>query len=159
MHTVEIVAHVRGGMPAAVFEVLTEFERYPELTRAVRKVHVVRETSTRLASAWEVNFRHGILKWSEQDEIDYAGRLLTFTQSEGDLEHFSGSWSVEEDRAGCLVRFVASFDLGMPTLAQMLDPIAESALRENVADIIRGLIDQPVEILVAHDARPEEQAA
>jgi ribosome-associated toxin RatA of RatAB toxin-antitoxin module len=159
MHTVDIIAHVSGGSPGAIFEVLTDFERYPELTDAVRAVEVLRETPTRLSSTWEVNFRHGILKWSEHDELDFERRVIAFTQTDGDLEHFSGSWSVDAHPTGCVVRFAAAFDLGMPSLARMLDPIAESALRENVADIIRGMIELPVEILSAPSAVLDERAA
>jgi ribosome-associated toxin RatA of RatAB toxin-antitoxin module len=159
MHTVEIIAHVSGGAPDAIFEVLSDFERYPDLTDAVREVRVERETPTRLWSSWEVNFRHGILKWSERDEIDAARRVIAFTQTEGDLAHFTGAWSVDAHPTGCMVHFVAEFDMGMPSLARMLDPIAESALRENIANIVCGLISEPVEILTAPTAVPDGQAA
>jgi hypothetical protein len=39
------------------------------------------------------------------------------------------------------------FDLGFPTLAAILDPVAESTLRTNTLTIVRGLLDavEPVE--------------
>ena len=47
------------------------------------------------------------------------------------------------------MRFSVDFDLGMPTLAPMIDPIAESTLRENVVAIVRGLTRRPVELATA----------
>ena len=152
MRHVAIVANVTGAAPAAVFEVLADFERYPAATTAVRSVTIARASATRVASAWEVNFRSGILRWEEEDELDPVARTIRFSQTAGDLEHFSGSWHVDEHRDGCVVRFVAQFDMGIPTLAAMLDPIAEGALRENVANIITCLIDEPVEFVGDADA-------
>ena len=149
MPTVEIVANVIGGVPATVFDALSDFERYPEATDAVRQVTVTRQTSTKAASSWEVNFRSGILRWKEEDEFDHDARTIHFTQTEGDLKLFTGTWHVDEHDDGCVVRFVAQFDMGIPTLASMLDPIAESTLRENVSNIIRCLVDEPVEIVPA----------
>lgn len=151
MRSVAIVANVTGAAPEAIFEVLSDFERYPAATSAVRKVTVARQSATRIASSWEVNFRSGILRWKEEDELDPEARTIRFVQVEGDLEHFTGAWHVDDHHDGCVVRFVADFDLGIPTLAAMLDPIAESALRENVSNIISCLIDEPVEFVPAEN--------
>ena len=152
MRHVEILANVTGGAPAAVFEALSDFERYPDATDAVRNVTVARQTATKSASSWEVNFRSGVLRWKEEDEFDSDARIIRFRQTQGDLEHFTGSWHVDEHRDGCTVRFVAQFDMGIPTLASMLDPIAERALRENVSNIICSLLDEPVEIVQSASA-------
>jgi ribosome-associated toxin RatA of RatAB toxin-antitoxin module len=149
MRLVSIVANVTGAEPEAVFQVLSDFEAYPAATDAVRDVVITRESATKVASSWEVNFRSGILRWKEEDVFDREARTIHFTQIEGDLEHFSGSWHVDDHRDGCVVRFVAQFDMGIPTLAAMLDPIAENALRENVSNIISCLIDDPVQFVAA----------
>jgi ribosome-associated toxin RatA of RatAB toxin-antitoxin module len=127
------------GAADDVFERICNFERYPELTDAVRSVVVTPRADGSLASAWEVNFRNGILRWSETDRVDREQRTIEFEQLDGDFEAFTGRWSVEPANGGCVVGFEAAFDLGMPTLAPMLDPIAEGALRENVARILDGL--------------------
>jgi ribosome-associated toxin RatA of RatAB toxin-antitoxin module len=149
MRHVSIVANVTGAKPGAVFEVLSDFERYPDATDAVREVVIARKSATKVASSWEVNFRSGILRWKEEDVFDREARTIHFSQTEGDLEHFSGAWHVDDHRDGCVVRFVAKFDMGIPTLAPMLDPIAENALRENVTNIICCLLDGPVEFVAA----------
>lgn len=149
MRTVEIVARVKGRSPSEVFEVLSDFERYPELTEAVHAVSIEGGNGPRLVSTWEVGFRNGVLRWTEEDEFDGERRTIAFNQLDGDFEHFAGVWRVEDAEDGCVVRLRAEFDLGMPTLADMLDPIAESALRENMTQIVEGLFDRPVEVVAA----------
>jgi ribosome-associated toxin RatA of RatAB toxin-antitoxin module len=146
MPTVTISAHLAGASAEEVFDRISDFERYPQLTEAVRNVVVTPLPDGSLVSEWDVTFRNGILRWLETDRVDYRRRTIDFQQFEGDFEAFSGQWSVVADARGCTVGFKAAFDLGMPTLAPMLDPIAESALRDNVTRILSGLAGGPVEL-------------
>ncbi|HEY0698836.1 MAG TPA: hypothetical protein VGD43_13615, partial [Micromonospora sp.] len=52
------------------FDRLADFAAYPEFTDTVRTVGVTRVSPTQVESKWEVNFRKGILIWTERDEID-----------------------------------------------------------------------------------------
>ena len=143
MPEVAVTALVRGTCPDAVFAAVAEFAAYPRHTRAVREV-VVRSAGEVVESDWEVTFRNGVLVWTERDEVDPAGRRISFEQTEGDFAAFTGSWLVEPGGEGTTVTFEASFDLGMPSLAPMLDPIAERALVENVRAILGGLLGPSV---------------
>ncbi|HEX8067908.1 MAG TPA: SRPBCC family protein [Thermoleophilaceae bacterium] len=119
-----------------MFERIEDFESYPHITDAVRSVRVTRDGSDTLTSHWEVNFRNGILKWQEEDRVDRDARRIRFDQVAGDLAAFSGEWAVDERDGGAVVRFTGEFDLGIPSLAPMLDPVAERALGDNVAELI-----------------------
>ena len=149
MRNVQIAVHVKDGVASELFNALVAVERYPGLTDKVRSVTVHERTSSTAVTAWEVRFRDGILKWTENESIDWKDRTLAFDQLEGDFEHFTGAWEVLDHPAGCVVRFTVDFDLGMPTLAPMIDPIAESTLRENVVAIVRGLTERSVEMTTA----------
>ena len=146
MRTVEMHARVHGTPADEVFDRISDFERYPELTDAVRQVKVTANVGHALMSEWEVTFRDGILRWSEEDDIDRASRTIRFRQLDGDFDQFTGEWSVEADGTATVVHFRGRFDLGMPTLAFMLDPIAENALRENIARILTGLLGDAAEV-------------
>jgi hypothetical protein len=63
---------------------------------------------------------------------------------DGDFAAFTGSWAIEPDGEGSIVRFQASFDLGMPSLAPMIDPIAQRTLADNVRAILGGLLGPAV---------------
>jgi hypothetical protein len=91
-----------------------------------------------------VAFRNGILRWSEEDTFDRAALRIDFTQLEGDVEEFAGSWVCADVDDGCQVRFDARIDLGVPTLADVLEPIATRALLDNTTSIIRGLFGPDV---------------
>lgn len=137
---------VRGGEAKGTFAKICNFESYPQLTDAVQRVTLTVSEGGHAVSDWEVLFRNGRLRWSEEDDFDPERLTIRFRQLEGDFESFGGIWSVDEDRAGCAVSLQAEFDLGMPTLAEMLDPVAESALRENVVRIVEGVVGSPIEV-------------
>jgi ribosome-associated toxin RatA of RatAB toxin-antitoxin module len=134
---------VEAFVPAAdadtVFARLSDFERYPEFTDAVREVQVTHRADRVIDSDWSVNFRNGVLRWSENEIVDPTTRSITFAQTTGDFESFGGTWRVEQVTDDVVIRFDAEFDLGMASLAAILDPIAERALVESLQRILSGL--------------------
>ena len=140
MRHVEVHMTAVGRSAAEVYTLLSEFERYPEHTATVRAVRVVPIGDRCVLSSWEVTFREGILQWTEQDDFDPVGRTIRFRQTEGDTDYFAGEWVVEDIHKGCVIRFSADFDLGIPDLGATLEPIAERALRDNIQSIVAGLL-------------------
>ncbi|MFJ9692878.1 type II toxin-antitoxin system RatA family toxin [Kitasatospora sp. NPDC101183] len=144
--------------PAEAYRRISDFARYPELTETVKNVEVHEpEADGSVLSEWTVHFRNGLLKWSERDTFHPADMAISFEQTKGDFAEFGGDWRIEPDGEGTLVRFVADFDLGIPTLAAILDPVAESALRTNILKILEGLLGEAQEIVAdetAGAARP-----
>ena len=125
------------------FRRLIDFEQYPQMTSSVRSVDVEPSGEKNvLISTWAVDFRGGILRWTERDSIDLADRVLTFEQVVGDLESFGGRWQISPAASGCRIRFDAELDMGIPSLASIIDPIATAALRDNVLLILSGLLGQ-----------------
>jgi ribosome-associated toxin RatA of RatAB toxin-antitoxin module len=144
MPDVSVTAAVPGLAPDDVFAAVADFASYPEHTDTVREVVVTPADGGALESAWEVNFRSGVLAWTERDVVDPDARRIDFDQVDGDFVVFTGTWGVEPDGDGSVVRFAASFDLGMPSLAPMIDPIAVRTLVDNVHAILRGLLGPQV---------------
>ena len=144
MRSVTLTAHVPGQDAARVYARLSDLASYPDHSESVRSVTVIGVTGDVTLSRWEVAFRNGILRWSEQDTFDRAGLRIDFTQLEGDVEEFAGTWQCTDLDGGCRVRFDARIDLGVPTLADVLEPIATRALLDNTASIVRGLFGHDV---------------
>lgn len=136
---VTLTAVVHDTDADTVFARLSDFESYPRFTDAVREVRVTHQEDGAVDSEWAVNFRNGILRWTEHETIDHATRSIAFTQTTGDFESFGGTWRVEQDTGHVIIRFDAEFDLGMASLAAIIDPIAERALIENLQRILSGL--------------------
>jgi ribosome-associated toxin RatA of RatAB toxin-antitoxin module len=135
---------VRADAPATdadrVFATICDFARYPAHTPSVREVEVRPVAAGVVDSTWSVVFRSGLLRWSERDHVDHERRTITFAQTSGDFDTFTGSWTVEQVGPDSRIDFSADFDLGMPTLAPIIDPIAASTLVENLQAVLRGLL-------------------
>jgi len=143
--------------PPEAYHTISDFARYVELTDAVHEVVLhPPEPDGQLVSEWTVRFRRGLLRWTERDRLDAVNRTIDFEQLSGDFASFSGSWRVEPADGGSEVTFEAQFDLGIPTLAELLDPVASSTLCANIVIILRGLLGEvvPVESGTLAGVRP-----
>ncbi|MEU4129744.1 type II toxin-antitoxin system RatA family toxin [Streptomyces wuyuanensis] len=142
MRSVELEHRSSTTGPHEAYERIRDFARYPELVDTVREVTVhPGEPGGPVRSDWEVNFRNGVLGWTEEDVFDDEGLTISFTQTDGDFEEFSGRWEVTADGpTGCAVRFTARFDFGLPSLAGIIDPVAERVLRENIRLVLTSLL-------------------
>ncbi|WP_190819714.1 type II toxin-antitoxin system RatA family toxin [Saccharopolyspora pogona] len=146
--TVESLVPTAIGSDAdTVFSALCDTERFADQTDEVRSVTVTARQDGTQDSEWAVTFRNGILCWSERDQIDQFARTITFRQLDGDFERFDGEWAVDESGSDTVVRFTAHFDLGMSSLAAIIDPIAEGALRASIQSILRGLLGEELVFL------------
>jgi ribosome-associated toxin RatA of RatAB toxin-antitoxin module len=142
MRDVAMAVSVPGLQPDDVFRTVADYARYPELTDAVISVQTAETAPGRHRCTWEVRFRRGILVWTEEGIVDAERRRLDFTLVEGDLDHLAGHWQVDPATGGSLVRFCCEFDIGIPSLAALIEPVAAGALQDNVVTICRGLFGQ-----------------
>jgi ribosome-associated toxin RatA of RatAB toxin-antitoxin module len=139
MNQISLQVDVAEQRPAEVFAALRDFAAYPKLCRSVRSVQVKSQSANEAVSDWEVNFQAGILKWRERDLFNNERREIAFEQIAGDIDHFSGLWRVVPQSDGSRIHFDARFDLGIPMLSDMLDPVAKKAIEDNIHSIIHGL--------------------
>ena len=150
MRTVRLRLHVPGKTASDVYETLADFERYPELSDAVRSVAVTEVSENFTVSHWEVAFRAGLLCWTEEDTFDPGALSITFRQLEGDIALFDGTWQCTDAAPGSEIVFSARLDMGIPSLADALEPIAVRTMTDNIVAIVRGLVGRAE--LVASDA-------
>jgi ribosome-associated toxin RatA of RatAB toxin-antitoxin module len=140
MRAVRLRLHVPNQSASDVYATLADFERYPALCKAVQSVAVTEVSENRTVSAWEVTFRAGLLRWTEEDTFDPGALTITFRQLDGDIAVFDGSWQCVDAGPGSEVLFCARLDMGIPSLADALEPIAARTLIDNVVSIVRGLV-------------------
>jgi ribosome-associated toxin RatA of RatAB toxin-antitoxin module len=140
MRTISLRLHVPRTSASDVYATLADFERYPTLCEAVQTVAVTEVSEHRTISQWEVTFRAGLLRWTEEDTFDPGALTITFRQLEGDVAVFDGSWQCVDATQGSEVLFSARLDLGIPSLADALEPIAARTLIANIVSIVRGLV-------------------
>ena len=140
MRTVRIRLHVPHKSASDVYATLADFERYPRLCEAVQNVTVTDVSEHLTVSQWEVTFRAGLLRWTEEDTLDPSALTITFHQLEGDIAVFDGSWRCMDAAPGSEVLFCATLDMGIPSLTDALEPIAARTLIANIVSIVRGLV-------------------
>ncbi|MFG3257417.1 type II toxin-antitoxin system RatA family toxin [Streptomyces sp. NPDC048172] len=139
MRSVEVTIGLTGVPPDAVYERVRQFARYPELVPVVRSVSVHAIDDGEETSDWEVYFRNGILRWTESDHFDRQALTISFAQLDGDFEEFTGTWHVSasgEPGESARVLFRAAFDFGIPSLAGILEPVAERVMKETIARVV-----------------------
>jgi len=146
MRHVRITAGLTATDSQVAYNTLREFDNFVKLSDAVREVKTTPSKDGGVESHWEVNFRDGILKWSEFDEFDDQNLRISFTGLGGDFEHLSGQWQVTTQTGLTVVDFAAHFDMGIASLRHIIEPVAERTLIENVHSIVQGMF---------HDARIE----
>ena len=140
MRSLRLRLHVPHRSASDVYATLADFERYPVLCDAVRSVAVTGVSENLTVSRWEVTFRAGLLRWTEQDTFDAGALSITFRQIEGDVAVFDGSWQCSDAVQGSEIVFSARLDMGIPSLADALEPIAVRTLTDNIVAIVRGLV-------------------
>ena len=142
MRTIRLRLHVPHKPASDVYATLADFERYPTLCDAVQHVSVTGVSEHVIVSQWEVTFRAGLLCWTEEDTFDPGALSITFRQLEGDAAVFDGSWQCLDAAPGSEIMFSARLDMGIPSLADALEPIAVRTLTGNIISIVRGLVGQ-----------------
>ncbi|MFE4538984.1 type II toxin-antitoxin system RatA family toxin [Streptomyces scopuliridis] len=162
MRHVELKALVPSEDARTVFESVIKWERYPELAPHVRTTTVhATLPAAECGSSWELDFRSGLLRWTERDEFSLEDLTARFEQTDGDFDSFTGLWTLRQEGADVAVDFEADFDFGIPSLQGILDPIAERVIKESVAWAVTGMY--PGTRLLGDasldDVRPETTAA
>ncbi|MBP2477867.1 ribosome-associated toxin RatA of RatAB toxin-antitoxin module [Crossiella equi] len=141
MRRVRLLATVPGISPGTLFQLLTDFGRFPGVAPEIRSVlvHPPEHPGGPRHSDWEVNFRRGVLRWREWEHLDPVTASVEFGQTEGDFEHFRGTWRVTPDGSDCVVRFQVEFDFGIASLAEAMEPVADRLLRTAMGSVLSGL--------------------
>jgi len=154
MRSVQLDFVVPAATADAVYATIADFARYPIHSSAIREVSVRPQDRETSLSSWEVNFRSGILRWVEEDTFDAARHQIAFRQVEGDMAAFEGTWTCTAEGPDIAVTFTAHLDLGIPSLADALEPIAARTLITNTIAIVTGLFGDEVRIHEANDDVP-----
>ncbi|MEZ5077278.1 MAG: SRPBCC family protein [Solirubrobacterales bacterium] len=129
-----------------VWETVLDVEDYPSSMENVRWVQVRdRFGAERRRTAWSIVLKGSILEWEEEEAIDHESHVMSFHQLTGDLSVFEGHWSLSEAKPGLTtVTFEVEFEIGVPLLAEMLNPVAKRSLHENCGEMLRGVERQAV---------------
>ncbi|MFF2806600.1 SRPBCC family protein [Streptomyces sp. NPDC058000] len=151
MRDIRIALHIPGAQPRKVFDSLSDFASFPRCSDVVHAVSLEHGPDNDRISSWEVAFAGGILKWRERDRLDELRLRIDFELIDGDLLALAGQWSIAPLPEGSAVRFRARFDLGVPGMADLLEPVAGRAMTETVTKMLYGVFGPSAEVTECKD--------
>lgn len=123
-----------------VWELVRDVEGYPQRMETVRDIEVLESGENWKLVAWEAELKGSILKWVEREEQDPEAYRLSYRQVDGDLERFDGYWQLTSQGSEVTEAvLVVHFDIGIPMLKDMLEPVAERAIRDNSSRMLTSL--------------------
>ncbi|MER7985253.1 SRPBCC family protein [Streptomyces noursei] len=148
---VRVALHIPGAQPRKVFDSLSDFASFPRHSDVVHSVSLEDGPDRDRISTWEVDFAGGILKWRERDRLDELRLRIDFELIDGDLLALAGDWSIAPHPAGSVLRFGARFDLGVPGMADLLEPVAGRAMTDTVSKMMHGVFGPTAEVTECQD--------
>jgi uncharacterized membrane protein len=140
MPTVQSQVRIESTPIEAVWKVVSDFESYPRLMQDVLEVKILHESGPLLTSSWKVLLNGSELNWIEESHLHPIHRIA-FEQTEGDLEVYQGEWTLEAVGDDVVVTLEIVFDIGIPSLEELLNPIAIKAIHSNSRQML-GAIQQ-----------------
>ncbi len=138
MPTVEVKKTVKAPF-AEVWNAVCDIEAYPKFMANVRSVQITHTNGNERTSTWSTILKGSILEWTEREVLDQSTGTIQFNQLDGDLDLFDGHWSVVDRAKSVEVSLSIEFEIGIPLLADMLNPVASRALRENSETMLREI--------------------
>lgn len=124
-----------------VWKTVNDITSYPTFMDNVSSVVLVSEEDDGYRiSEWSAILKGSVLEWTERERVEHDDHRIVFEQIDGDLEKFSGHWELEELEAGLVAaRLSVEFEIGIPLLADMLNPVAARALKDNSEQMLREI--------------------
>ena len=139
MPEVRVVQQIRASIDD-VWAVVSDIEAFSGFMDDVQSVEVLRDHGHERVSSWSVLLEGSVLEWTEHERIDRDSHLISFRQLDGDLDHFDGRYQVTAlEETLCETVLHVDFDIGIPLLADMLNPVACRSLRASSQRMLRQI--------------------
>lgn len=139
MPCVEVSETISGVCAAEAYGVIKDMERYPLFMPDLASVKVLRKGEGFTITKWKSKVNGMVFSWVEKDSFDDVKMCIAYEQVEGDLKKFAGRWNVSPAGGGVCVSLRVEFELGVPMLAGMIDPLLKKTIRENCVKMIKGI--------------------
>jgi ribosome-associated toxin RatA of RatAB toxin-antitoxin module len=140
------VVEVVEVMPASIhraWDVINDVESYSRLMNHVKSVTVKERGPNYRLAEWQIDLKGCVMRWVEREEIYPDRYRIEYRAVKGDLAEFDGYWQLEPlTNDTCRAVHSVRFEIGIPMLSQILNPVAERAIRENTHNMLVSLGSQ-----------------
>ena len=134
------VAETIAAPVQRVWEVVNDVEAYPRLMEHVHELRIVERGDNYRLLEWVVELKGCVMRWIEREDLQPDRYRIEYRQIEGELAEFDGFWQLEP-RGDSMTNVILTvhFEIGIPMLAEMLNPVAERAIRDNSRNMLLSL--------------------
>ena len=138
MPILDLRATIEEVSREVLWQTIIDFESYPASMRDVLEVVWDHRDKHGGTSTWRVLLNGSDLSWTELDAFTEMERV-DFSLIEGDIEVWQGYWRIEGEEPSLITRLYVEFDIGIPSLADVLHPLASRAIRANCRQMLAGV--------------------
>jgi len=152
------VAEVIPAPVQRVWDVVNDVESYPRLMEHVQTLQVLERGPAYRLTEWVCDLKGCVMRWVEREEFDRENYRVEYHQLEGDLAAFEGFWQLEAlSESATRVTLSVLFDIGIPMLSEMLNPVAERAVRDNSRNMLLSISSEAVQTVADTERVPGAQ--
>lgn len=125
---------------SSLWKMIVDVSSYPKYMTPISSVRILESNGTVEMVEWEALLKGSIVRWTGIETRFPEQHRIQFCQTEGDFERFAGYWQLKAVSAKTSeVEFFVDFEMGVPSLREMLNPVIERAITENSQSMIRSL--------------------
>lgn len=128
-----------AGSPDDAYAMIKDMEAYPRFMEDVVSLRIVQREEHAYITEWVARLQGRLVRWTERDEFDDSRRVQTYRQVSGDLKRFEGQWRVTPAEGGARVYLSVDFELGIPMLAGLLNPVARLVAKRNAEHMLAAI--------------------
>jgi len=152
------VAEIIPAPVERVWDVVNDVESYPRLMEHVQTLQVLERGPAYRLTEWVCDLKGCVMRWVEREEFDHDNYRVDYHQLEGDLAAFEGFWQLEPvSDSATRVTLSVLFDIGIPMLSEMLNPVAERAVRDNSRNMLLSISSEAVQTVADTERVPGAQ--
>lgn len=130
---------VARGDRESMYAIAKDMEAFPQFMPDVKAVKVLERGPGYTVTDWNVLIVGRQFQWRERDEFDDERCHIRYRQTGGDLKKFEGEWRFDETGDAVKITLTVDFDLGMPMLAGMINPILVKAVQMNSDKMLEAI--------------------
>lgn len=133
------VSKVINAPKGQLYEILKDMEKYPQFMKDLKSVKVLERDANTTLTEWETTIMGNRIKWVEKDIFDDENKHISYHQQSGDLQKFEGEWILNEDAGRTCVTLTVDFEIGIPMVSGLLNPVAKLMIKENCENMLNAL--------------------
>lgn len=144
MPQVEVSTLVQGRLND-VYTIASDMESYPNFMDDVKQVEVIERGEDYTITNWVTEVDGKTIRWTERDVFIPEQGKIVYQQIKGDLKKFEGYWQItqnqnqDQDQDQVFVRLSVDFDLGIPMLSTIMNPLLVKKVKANSESMLKAI--------------------